>query len=41
MLFVCRYAEVMTLVLFGLLITAWFFLDPGFIDGWASLFPKG
>ena len=32
--------EIIVLVSFVLLILLWFFRDPGFIPGWASLFPK-
>ncbi len=34
----CRYAEVLVLVLFGLLVVLWFTREPRFIPGWGSLF---
>ncbi|XP_078232874.1 solute carrier family 13 member 1 isoform X3 [Pogona vitticeps] len=34
------YPEIITLVLFFLMALLWFTRDPGFIPGWASLFPE-
>ncbi len=34
----CRYAEVLLLVMFILLVLLWFTRDPKFIPGWSSLF---
>ncbi|KAG8452213.1 hypothetical protein GDO86_004130 [Hymenochirus boettgeri] len=34
------YQEIVTLILFILMALLWFTRDPGFIPGWASLFPK-
>nr|XP_020658752.1 solute carrier family 13 member 1 isoform X1 [Pogona vitticeps] len=34
------YPEIVTLVLFFLMALLWFTRDPGFIPGWASLFPE-
>jgi len=34
------FNEKTILVLFTLLVLAWLFRDPKFIDGWDSLFPK-
>uniref|UniRef100_F7EH70 Solute carrier family 13 member 1 n=1 Tax=Xenopus tropicalis TaxID=8364 RepID=F7EH70_XENTR len=34
------YQEIITLILFILMALLWFTRDPGFIPGWATLFPK-
>nr|XP_056703172.1 solute carrier family 13 member 1 [Euleptes europaea] len=34
------YPEIVTLILFFLMALLWFTRDPGFIPGWASLFPE-
>nr|XP_008109445.2 PREDICTED: solute carrier family 13 member 1 [Anolis carolinensis] len=34
------YPEIVTLVLFFLMALLWFTRDPGFVSGWASLFPE-
>ncbi|XP_043823510.1 solute carrier family 13 member 1 [Dromiciops gliroides] len=35
-----RFQEIITLVLFIVMALLWFSRDPGFISGWASLFPQ-
>ncbi len=35
---VCRYAEVLLLVMFLLLILLWLFREPRFIKGWGIIF---
>lgn len=41
LIFLCRFAEIMVVICFIMLVLLWFLREPKFMPGWGELFKKG